>query len=1119
MAQVKNYGLIGVGNDVQLGKQGPRLVANADTGTISVTNEGGVATTMSGADGVNASDFITKSQLDALEVNLSGSGFNIQLGNIDANGDLDWHITPDQGDYAGNTGVTRQGAVTSFTNNTTVSEAVDRLNEAALNIYNNTFVRDVNFTVDNSTGGAPLVSTLTISTTGNPTHYTIDWGDGTTTTATTDSTPTHTYSNNSQSPFDVSVTAYNENGAGEGSTTTFVKSNFITLYTANPVADFNMYAANTGGLAVSIVDDGTALYFDNDTTNIGSADATYTIEWGDGSANSNISADTDAGGTQGNRLAHTFTTSTEEDQQYTVKLTLDTHSTADPSVIPNNATAIIKVYDTHTPDVSLASNSGINEQASGGFQVAFTNNTESTIGSNADFGIYYVYNWGDGTTSTVATGGGAAGDTGQAINHTYTLSSTDQNNGTAVDYTGNLQVYSAHTGSPFTSSNFTVHVEPDLRADITASSTTSSLKSSNDSIRTVYKGTDLSGTNRAVITVDNTTSPRKSGVQYQYSWGDGTANVTVTEVNAPVPPDAGTVLGANITHDYSNATTGSKTLTMQATGTLDITAQSSTVSETIVVEDVPTAPAGVSSKSLTLSTNANHGSSAKLASGAVDNAGSSLSAGDSLSTDTARRYDTTTSISTDLISDAYNSYNGNVSAYIDGVADGTKQFTSATGETGTFTSLIITSEGDAHDEISTSTYPDNFYQVFTGRITKDISSLDHGVHTMYIGHDSTGNTNNVHVVYDNVNTVPTLDISGASLQENTNGSLRYVSGVPYYNSGSPTVKLVGATVTNLIGQAYKDDSGIFNIKSGTNTEGSGTAVVQNSRSYSQIDGAVSMLSGGIPTANVGVGSAYALGNISIDVNNNNCVEPIKFNIENLMGSSADTAETSEQIQVWASAPTFDEGAIPVSDSLGAGFTDDGVRITGFGSSADTPAFDNSVNNYTANVWSGAETIAGTAEAVNRFNTLTHYDTDLSSGYLPVGPDLATGRSGAQYFTFAFRRTTMSNFDITLTGSVSGLWIAAPGTDIDNASGLNGWLHAGTTYGGAGTPGSNTGSGGNGSDGCAFTSGDRIVDGSTYSSNTFTMTLGDQNATNSTGNNILVRVKLEDGDSLTALSIS
>jgi hypothetical protein len=114
---------------------------------------------------------------------------------------------------------------------------------------------------------------------------------------------------------------------------------------------------------------------------------------------------------------------------------------------------------------------------------------------------------------------------------------------------------------------------------------------------------------------------------------------------------------------------------------------------------------------------------------------------------------------------------------------------------------------------------------------------------------------------------------------------------------------------------------------------------------------------------------------------------------------------------------------------------------------------------------------------------------------------------------------MANFDITLSGTISGLFIAAPGTDIDDASGLNGWLDAGITYGGSGTPGSNTGNGGNGSNGCAFTSGDRIIDGTSYSNNTFTMTLGDQNGTNATGNNILVRIKLEDGDSLTALSVA
>jgi len=133
--------------------------------------------------------------------------------------------------------------------------------------------------------------------------------------------------------------------------------------------------------------------------------------------------------------------------------------------------------------------------------------------------------------------------------------------------------------------------------------------------------------------------------------------------------------------------------------------------------------------------------------------------------------------------------------------------------------------------------------------------------------------------------------------------------------------------------------------------------------------------------------------------------------------------------------------------------------------------------------------------------------------------LNTGRSGAQYFTFAFRRTAMANFTVTLTGTISGMFIAAPGTDIDDASTINGWLDCGITYAGAGTPGADTGNGGNGSNGCAFTSGDRIVDGTAMSNDSFTFTLGDQNGTGATGNNILVRIKLEDGDSLTAISIA
>ena len=138
--------------------------------------------------------------------------------------------------------------------------------------------------------------------------------------------------------------------------------------------------------------------------------------------------------------------------------------------------------------------------------------------------------------------------------------------------------------------------------------------------------------------------------------------------------------------------------------------------------------------------------------------------------------------------------------------------------------------------------------------------------------------------------------------------------------------------------------------------------------------------------------------------------------------------------------------------------------------------------------------------------------------MPVGPDLNTGRSGAQYFRFAFKRTTVANFNVRLTGTISGLFIAAPGTAIDNASSLDGWLDSSIQFAGSGVPGGNTGNGGNGSNGCASTGADIIVDGQNYSNQAFTLTLGSENLSNAFQNQLLIAVKLESGDSLTSLSI-
>ena len=128
---------------------------------------------------------------------------------------------------------------------------------------------------------------------------------------------------------------------------------------------------------------------------------------------------------------------------------------------------------------------------------------------------------------------------------------------------------------------------------------------------------------------------------------------------------------------------------------------------------------------------------------------------------------------------------------------------------------------------------------------------------------------------------------------------------------------------------------------------------------------------------------------------------------------------------------------------------------------------------------------------------------------------------------------MANFDIRLTSTtgIAGMWIAAPGTTIDTGgftsptpgfpgptSTINGWLETYTQYTGSGVPGADLGAGGNGSNGCAVTGADVIPLNTAIANVGYTMTLGGQNAALSAGNNILIRIALATGQSITALSI-
>jgi len=235
------------------------------------------------------------------------------------------------------------------------------------------------------------------------------------------------------------------------------------------------------------------------------------------------------------------------------------------------------------------------------------------------------------------------------------------------------------------------------------------------------------------------------------------------------------------------------------------------------------------------------------------------------------------------------------------------------------------------------------------------------------------------------------------------------------------------------------------------------------------------------------------------------------------------SQNTTAIQVHTAAQSgISETSIDVSSSLGSGFNDAGVRIFDFSSeTTNNPSFNSSTNFYTNNPYTESSDlgVAGTKEATLRIGRIEHNVNDYSTGYLPTGPD-RSGDTGTQYFTFAFRRTVTANFNINITSAsgVAGVWIAAPGTSIDNSSSINGWLNCGVQYAGAGVPGGNTGSGGNGSDGCASTGSDRITSNTSLSGN-YTMTLGTENLTNATSNVALVRIALDAGQSVTTLSVS
>ena len=1030
------------------------------------------------------------------------------------------------------------GSFLGLTATTKVTDAIDSLNETMENIRNNTYVKSVSFVSNSVSISSGDTITLTITPTGNTTRFDITWGDGNSETindsgsATT--TKTHTYTNTGQQS--ITVRAYNHSAAvsgSAGSEATTTRTNYIAIATPAPNVEFEMYAASSGGSPITKVNTGATVYLKNTTTNTANTN-TFDVDWGDGASES-IANNTAAGGQAGARLAHTYTNASGDDgstvagsgagdTKYAIKLRLLTHPTAEASTYPQTQTNNFEVYSTHTVAYSAAGNvvRGINEEGTSGFPVTFTNNTATLPGANSAFSAtqQYTWNFGEGDSNTVvAVGSTSPGDTGQNISNTFNLSGGQQSGGTTVTYNTSLSLANGHTSSPF-SNTLNIIVEPDVRANIAATANIVSTKSG-DNQYDLYDVVDLDGANRALTTFTNTS---QNADDYDYDFFTDSSDLTTVVENGS---NAGSI-GATLSKNFSGTSAGNFTTTFRAHGTPDTFEQDDIETIAWQMNSSPSAPANLSSKSLTLLDSA-QGTSPKLCHGFTDNTSSftSQSAGDSLNTTTARRYtsgtidtNTCTNFLTNNSNGTGSTVNQTLTAKINNASKGARTFTTSEGGANNTTddTLVITNHRDA-DEIST--LPQRMFLVTTAKITEALTDYSIGSNAQRLESSAGGNTNIVHVVRDDVTATPTTAIG--TVAEGTAGTKQYVSGIPYYDAGSPTVTVTGTTIANFTGQAYQDTNSPHQVHNDTNQEStSGDAITDSAYTYAQVDGSTTMLSSSIPKTDIGVGGAYTIGAVTVPITSSSVksIKTIRARSKNANGTG-NYNSSSTKIQVYTATVSGldnEAGGITVSDSLGNGstHTDDALRISGFGSSSDTPSFNSATNYYTSNAWSGAVTVAGTTEAISRFGTIKHFTTDLSSGYLPVGPDLNTSRNGgeAQYYTFAFRRTPASQFSITMSGKVSGMFIAVPGTAVDSASNANGWLDCSTQYNGSGVPGVNT----NGSNGCAKTGGDRVVDNTTYSGEQFTFTLGTESTANSVGNTVLVRIKLNSGDSVTALSV-
>ena len=437
---------------------------------------------------------------------------------------------------------------------------------------------------------------------------------------------------------------------------------------------------------------------------------------------------------------------------------------------------------------------------------------------------------------------------------------------------------------------------------------------------------------------------------------------------------------------------------------------------------------------------------------------------------------------------------GTITALLNNVNAGQRILTTALDGNGTYSNLIISNNVD-YNSVD-SNVAAGFWSVFTADTAGTVTE---GWNEIQIDDSVTSATGTPDWYYD-ASTPGTPQFTGTSITADSTPSYTYSSTVAHYNNTNAFT--IDFQVNRLSGDMYPTSDSFITGSSG------GAFSSPASRTYAQASVTTPLaqnlyVASGTATVATTAGIISGFGK-STSGPTISCFNSYATGTNNFAPGSDVLYKTGTS----SSSSRIEEANVYIGSTVGTG-SGLAFRIVNPGST-DTPTFTAS-----ASAFDSQNGPLQTYDATVVADSLAHNVTDYTTGYLPVGADLS-GQASDQYFTFKVIRTSVSKFDVKWSGTLAGLWVCVPGSTIDNASGLNGWVDMSIAYGGAGVPGSDIGNGGNGSNGCAL--GTTAPLNASQSNTSITATFGTVSTSSTATNEIYIRIKLTSGQSISALTL-